>query len=224
MRAASKMFSEADRERVRQAVVDAETRTSAEIVPVVASSSGRYDRGEDICGLWLGLLAMLAVWALLPRGVGDSGAWGPAPWTEAGSLAAAVVVGFLAGAVLATRIGALKRLFTSRGEMREEVDSRARSVFFDSRVHHTEGSSGLLVYVSLLERMAAVIADQAVLDAVGQESLDELCRELTGKLATGGLVDALCATITSAGDKLAPVLPRAEGDVNELADALVTLD
>ena len=67
-------------------------------------------------------------------------------------------------------------------KMRDEVAARARAVFFDGRVHHTAGATGLLVYVSLYERMAAVLADQSVLDRLGQDAVDELCGVLTAGL------------------------------------------
>ena len=63
---ASEIFVDADRERVNQAVREAESATSAEILPVVARSSGRYDRPEDIVGLWFAALAMIIVWLVFP--------------------------------------------------------------------------------------------------------------------------------------------------------------
>jgi putative membrane protein len=108
--------------------------------------------------------------------------------------------------------------------MRDEVWGRSRQVFFDSRVHHTAGRTGLLIYVSLFERMAAVLADEAVTERLGQPALDALRDQLTAALAAQSLADALCATITAAGPRLAAALPREPGDVNELPDALVVLN
>ncbi len=48
MKRASKLFDIEQRQRIEQAVVEAESKSSCEIVPVVATSSGRYDRPEDI--------------------------------------------------------------------------------------------------------------------------------------------------------------------------------
>jgi putative membrane protein len=108
--------------------------------------------------------------------------------------------------------------------MEEEVAACAREVFFDKRIHHTAGGSGLLIYISLYEHMAAVLADRNVLEKLGQQALDDLCRELTDILPTNHPADALRQVIQSAGDRLTTVLPRVEGDVNELSDALVTID
>ena len=53
-------FDDSDRKRIREAVTEAETHTSAEIVPVLTESSGRYDRAEDLAGcvLSIGLLSL----------------------------------------------------------------------------------------------------------------------------------------------------------------------
>ncbi len=225
MQRAKEQFSEDDHRRITQAVVRAESHTSAEIVTAAAASSGRYDRPEDIVGLWTGLIALAVAWCVLPKGSQESGSWGGMPGgLELAVLILAVLVGFVVGAVLGSRIGWLRRLFTSNKEKREGVFARAREVFFDHRVHHTAGASGLLIYVSFFERMAAVVADQAVLEKLGQPALDELCGQLTARLAASSPTDAICDVVTAAGERLGAVLPRAEDDVNELSDALVVLD
>ena len=140
------------------------------------------------------------------------------------ALLAGAFVGFVAGAFVGGRVDWLRRLFTTRTQMCEEVYGRAREVFFDKRVHHTDGESGVLLYASLFEHMAAVIADQRILDKLGQQSIDEVCREFTQRLHEGTPIDALCDTAGSLGRRLAPLLPRAENDVNELSDALVVID
>ena len=226
MQRASQLFNEKQRQRVQQAVVEAEKQTSCEIVPVVATASGRYDRAEDIIGLWLVVLVVIALWLLLPRQVGDSGNWGSAMplYLELLILAGATVMAFLTGAVAGSRIGWLRRLFTPRNQMREEVAAKAREVFFDNRVHHTAGGSGLLIYVSLFERTAMVLGDQIILDKLGQSFLDEICRRLTDSLRKNHPSEALCEAISEAGQQLTGPLPWEEGDVDELQNTLVLID
>jgi len=225
MRRASKHFNDAQRRTVEQAVVEAERKTSAEIVPVVATASGRYDRPEDIVGLWLGIIGLIVAWWVLPVVPTDSGSWGGMPeWERLLIVVVAAVAGFVIGAVLASHVGWLRLLFTPRRQMRDEVAARARAVFLDNRVHHTAGNTGLLLYVSLYDRMPAILADRSIMDRPGQDVLDQLCAVLTRKLRDLHPADAICQIIRVAGEKLAPVLPRAEDDVNELSDTLVILD
>lgn len=225
MQHASSLFSTADRQRINEAIQAAESLTSAEIVPVVATASGRYDRAEDLVGLWLGVLLVIAVSVFSPVAVAEPGSWDSSPllW-QTFKIVAVLLGGFLIGAVLSSRIGWLRRLFTPVIHMRDEVNQRARSVFFDNRIHHTQAGGGLLIYISLFEQIAVILADQQILDALGQSPLDELCQTLTHQLRNNPPTAALCQTIQAAGQKLQPALPRVSDDVNELPDSLVTID
>lgn len=219
------MYSARDLAAVNQAVQEAEAHTSAEIVPVIVRSSGRYDRPEDTVGVWLGILMMCGVWMLLPAEETGAGSWSEShPLWHLAALAVAMLFGFLAGAVIASRCGWLTALFTPRQQMLDEVRHRAQSVFYDSRVHHTAGSTGVLLYVSLFERMAAILADENALQKLGQAKIDSLCVNFTRKLHASTPIQALCETTRELGEALRPVLPRAADDKNELPDALRLLD
>jgi len=217
-------ISEADHAAINHAVQQAESQTSAEIIPVIAASSGRYDRSEDIAGLWLALLGLVVVWVGFANTAAAPDSWAqPSPYWELVAYLLTVVVGFLLGALLAGRSDVIRRLLTPAAQLRDEVQSRARAVFFDQRVHHTAGSTGVLVYVSVLEHRAVVLTDQRVLERVGQSQIDAWCDEFTHRLKGGPLSAALCETIHSIGQTLAQSLPRTADDVNELPDALILL-
>lgn len=225
MQRASELFNEQQRKQVEDAVSKAESGTSCEIVPVVATESGRYDRPEDMAGLWLAIIAAVTVWLLFPRELNQPGDWAAAPlWTGLTSMIAAIVVAFVIGTLAGNRIGWLRRLCTPRKQMLHEVGARAREIFFDRRVHHTLGNTGMLIYVSLFEHMAVVLGDQEVLDKLGQPVLDHLCEQLTSDLRQSHPSVALSRVITSAGEELSGPLPRSDDDQNELQDALVLID
>jgi putative membrane protein len=211
--------------RIEKTVAEAEAKTSAEIVPAVATASGRYDRAEDLIGLWTGLLLLTVVWYIYPHETPSPDYWGFS-WAsyEVLALLAAMLAGFLGGALLGARIWILRHLFTPRNHMRDEVYERARQAFFDARVYETAGGTGILFYISLYERMAAVIADRTVLEKLGQNGLDDLCCALTEGIAKGDPTTALCSVIADAGEKLAAVLPRAADDVDEISNKLVILN
>lgn len=220
-----KLLTPADRQRINEAVAAAEAQTSAEIVPVVALASGRYDRPEDVVGLWAALVALAATWSLLP---GEThGEWAGLPgWAHLVLLLLSVAVGFVIGAGLGMRVDWLRSLFTPDSQKHDEVLGRARQVFFDARAHHTSGRTGLLIYISLFERRAAVLGDQAILEHLGSPAIDELRDELTAslKIKNHSLADALCEVISAAGPRLAEALPPGDANVNQLPDALQVLD
>ena len=225
MKRASQLCDDGQIERINEAIVEAESHTSAEIVPVLATASGRYDRPEDMVGLWFGLALAAVAYLLVPNATQVPDSWGQTSsiWKLIIVLGC-MVAGFIAGAVLGSRVAWLRRLCTPRRQMRDEVQTRARSVFFDNRIHRTAGGTGLLVYISLYERQAALIADETVTEKLGQAALDELCGELTSALSQGDIALAIIHSLNSVGQRLGDVMPRAEGDLNELPDALVTIN
>lgn len=214
----------ADRDRITRAVQSAESTTSAELMPVIASASGRYDRAEDIVGLWFSLFALVLVWLAWPEGESEFGSWQrPAAYWQLVVQVLSVVVGFLLGSAIACRVQWMRRLVTPRPQMADEVRLRAGSLFFDRRVHHTAGRTGLLLYISCHERMAVILADQAIAERLGQPEIDRLCREFTQRIHDVGPANAFCDTIESLVPLLASHFPRASSDGNELSDVLVIL-
>lgn len=227
MKRASRHFTDEDRRTIACAVAEAEARTSAEIVPVVATESGRYDRPEDLCGLTCSLGLFIIAWLLFQREDPTAGGWDGLPLTmQLPLLVIILLAGFLIGAIAATRIAWLRRFFTPRAMRRAEVMNRAQELFFDQRIHHTEAETGVLVFISLFERRAVVLADKAVLDALGPQTIETRCAELVRQLREGELVAGLCHTIERLGERLAETLPREldADDDNELSDALILVD
>ncbi|MBA4032124.1 MAG: hypothetical protein C0478_14705 [Planctomyces sp.] len=210
---------------INHAVQQAEMATEAEIVPVIATISGRYDRGEDLFGLVVGTMALIVAWILVPRPEPVAGSWeAGAPWWELVALVAALFVGFVGGASLASRYPVIGQLFTSRGEKAAEVAAAARRVFQEVEVHHTQSRAGVLLYVSLTERMAAVIADRAALTALGETAVNELCQAFTTRLHSQPLAKALVETIQLTGGRLATHLPATSTPQGELPDAVRVVD
>ncbi len=120
-----------ERDAVNQAIREAESKTSAEIVPVIARCSGRYDRAEDTIGVWFGIIALGIVWYLTPIPEIELGSWEAShPWTYFVMLAGTVLAGFIAGTVLGNYFLPLRRLFTPHRQIKhlaglKQVQQRA---------------------------------------------------------------------------------------------------
>ena len=225
MHNASKALSEADIREVNHAIDAAAGKTSAKIVPVVATCSGRYDRAEDMVGLWAAALGLALTWALLSRApIGQE-------FAHAGKISAVallpvlgvVVLGFGAGAVLAMKIGWLRRLFVPRGKVDETITSRAKQILGDYYLlgqKETRAAGLFVIYVSLYERAAVILTDQTLQDKLGADESESLrCRIVEG-LHQHRLASALCASIEQAAELIAaycpPELARADRSVEHL--------
>jgi len=226
MKRARKFFTPEEQGKINQAVAEAEKRTSGEIVPVVATASGRYDRAEDVAGLLLGLAVLTAIWLWFQRIVPVQGDWEQGqrltlglPW-----VLLIVAVSFIVGATLASRIGWLRRLSTSNREMREEVQRAAWQAFGNFRVGRTAAGTGILLYVSLFEQMVCVLGDDPIAARLDQKTWEEIRDTIIEGIRRRRAADAFCQAIASCGDLLSQHFPYRLGDVNELSDELRVID
>lgn len=209
---------------VNEAVEAAELETSAEIVPVIAGQSDDYPRSCDLVGVWVGLLMMFFVWAWIPEQHQEIGSWGG--WSSTAkmvSMSVAMLVGFMVGMLLTHAYSPLRRGFTPRRDMLAATQRRAKEIYFDQRVGATEAGQGILFYISLFEQTATVLADQLVIEALGEEAIETLGESLVSSLHTLDAVEALVQIIEEAGEMLAEALPREEEDENELPNELVVI-
>jgi putative membrane protein len=222
---ASDLFTDADRVAVSEAVARAEDRTSGEIIPVVATVSGDYERAEGIIGLLTGLIFLSAAWLLLQDISEPNGSWGDA--TLALGLVPVLLVtllGFVAGSLLSRRILLLRMPFVTKKEMSQKVERAAADAYQRFRVSRTAESTGVVLYVSLSERMVAVLGDGPITEKLHQKDWEDIRDLVVAGLKAGRPADGLCSAIARSGEILSRHFPLKPGDVNELHDQLRLLD
>jgi len=211
-----KSFTDAERERIRQAVQQAEQVTKGEIVPMIVPASALYREAGYRTGLMLALLALALLLTIEIY-------WLPWGWHagNAGWLLLAVVASYGLGQWLG-RIPMVIRLVTSRERMAHKVTLRAEQAFYRHGLHHTKGHTGILILVSMLERRVHVLADKGINDHVPAGTWDGLVNGIIDGIRTGNATDAICAAIAKCGALLAEVAPSRSGDnPNELPDTLI---
>ena len=225
MKKASAWFTESDRKAIAEDIARAESATTGEIVPVVATTSGNYDRAEDLFGLVFALISLSAFWLL--RGVAPGGSGWPSGPAESLSLPVVlsiVAVAFIVGAVLATVIPALRLPFIPRNEMEREVERRAAEAFHHFRIRSTAGATGVLIYVSLFEHAVRVFGDDLINEKIDQETWQEICDHVVDGIRKGDPSGGLSAGILRCGEVLASHFPIDPGDRNELVNTLHLID
>jgi putative membrane protein len=195
-----KSFTEAEQERIRQAVQQAEQVTKGEIVPMIVPASALYREAGYRTGL---ILALLALALLLTIEI----YWLPWGWHagNAGWLLLAVVASYGLGQWLG-RIPMVIRFVTSRERMAHKVTLRAEQAFYKHGLHHTKGHTGILILVSMLERRVHVLADKGINDHVPAGTWDGLVNGIIDGIRTGNATDALCDAIARCGALLAEVI------------------
>lgn len=226
MKRASKLFGVEDRKAVAEAVAEAEAKTSGEIVPVVATSSGRYDRAEDLFGMLVAVAALAASWLLFQdvRPVEGDWATGQTLVLGLGAVLGVVIAGYFLGIAAASWLPFLRLPLITKREMREEVEEGAAAAFQKFRLRGTAGGTGILIYVSLYEHMVRVLPDEAIEDRVDHETWEEVCDLAVEGIRSGRPTDGLSRAVLRCGEILAEHFPVGPDDVDELHNALHLLD
>jgi putative membrane protein len=187
------------------AVRAVEAASSAELVIAVRPRTGSYLHADLGFGILMGLAA-LAVLLFSPR------IFAPV-WV----LVDPVLAGALAG-LAASRSHLLRRAFTRRRTLRGRVELAARSTFIERRVHSTSGRTGILLYISLLEREAAVVVDLGVEALAATDAWRAAVGEIENAVRRGASGTGVAAKIRELAAVLGPILERSSADVDELAD------
>jgi putative membrane protein len=197
-------FDSGGEEALTESVRKVEAQTCAEVVVAVRRHSGSY---RD---------ARLLVGAACAAATLAFGLFSPWPFSLLWILLDPILVGILA-AVGAGYVPALQRWVTLPGERRRRVEVHARSMFVERGVDRTTGRTGMLVYVSLLERDACVVADSGVTTTVPAAEWRSAVGEVE-RAARRSKASAVARAISALGPVLGRHLPRAHDDLNELPD------
>lgn len=214
-----------DHTRVTAAVTNAERSTAGEIVTAVAAKSDSY---HDAALHWA-VLAMLLVPALLalrPSAVERVWGWMGDGWTVPPAGAPFVVA--LIGSALAfllvralLSVMPLRLALTPGATKTRRVRRQALALFRVGAERRTSGRTGVLIYLSLAERRAEIIADAGIHERVADDVWGGAMAALIGHVREGRTGDGLVAAVAAVGAVLAEHFPRAEDDVNELPDRLI---
>lgn len=223
------MISNDDHARIAQAVAKAEASTSGEIRCVLAYETGNARLNAMIAGLVAALVlpGLAVVFGFQPAAVLDaldgwSAGHGPGPSValSLGLYAAVQVVVFalVAGVWL---IGPLRRLLTPKAVVTARVRAAAIEQFEALGLTHTRDRTGVLLFASLDDHRAEVLADSGIYEKTTSEDWEAVAAVLVAGLAAGKPGDGFVAAVDKAGVLLAAHLPPRPDDSNELPDALV---
>lgn len=220
-------FTPGDHIRVTAAVTAAEAHTDGEIVTVVARQSDAY---HDVALHWavLGLLLVIALLAAFPATI-DRLHDVVDPWGTPASVRDTLTITLLLSAAafllvrLVLRPGPLRLALTPGATKQRRVRARALALFRTGAEKRTVAATGVLLYLSLGERRAELIADASIHDRVDEQEWGAAMAALVAGVKESRAAEGMAEAVRLIGAVLAQHFPRSEGDVNELPDRLIEL-
>ncbi len=201
-------LSDADRQTILAAIHAAEARTSGEIYCVIAQASSQY---RLVPVAWAALAALVVP---LPLIYGTT-------WS-------ASVIYFLqllafVGVTVALSSHKVRFRIVPRRTKRERAHAEAMHQFAAHGLHRTEKRTGVLIFVSIAERYAEIVADSGIDQKVGTEVWDGAVAALIAGIKSGRPADGFVAAIEQCAAVLAEHFPPGAIDRDELPNAVVEL-
>ena len=217
-----------DHQAITAAVTAAERGTSGEIVTVVAPRSDDYGDVALIWAIAASFLA-LAVVAAFPEFFVDlldrlRGSW-QHPLSARALLTALLVAVVATFALVRLLLGWMPlRLALTPGAVKaRRARARAVALFRVGAEKRTAGRTGVLLYLSLAEHRAELVADDDVLARVAADVWGAAMAELIDAVRDGRPGDGMAAAVARIGTVLSDHFPRSAEEINELPDRLIEL-
>jgi putative membrane protein len=202
------MIAEPEIKRVVDAIRAAEMRTAGEIFCVVTAASSSY-RLVPIA--WAALAALIVPLLLIYL------TNGPAGTIYLLQLAAFIVV----AATLS--VPAVRFRIVPKQAMHRRAHIEALRQFLAQGLHLTENRTGVLIFASIAERYAEIVADSGINAKVGSEVWQAAIDVMISAIKDGRPGDGFVAAIERCGAVLAEHFPPGTINRDELQNKLVVM-
>ncbi|RCS23615.1 TPM domain-containing protein [Phyllobacterium salinisoli] len=203
-----------DHARIAEAIRSAEEKTSGEIYAVLARRSDDYFYAAGFvaaCGIIIAaiIVALLAHWYWFDVSLPVFGL--------------AILAAFVSVVLVLWLAPAVRMVLVPHRIRYRRAHLNAVQQFLARNIHVTSQRTGVLLFVSLAEHYAEVIADAGINAKVEQEEWNGIVAILTHHASRAEVADGFVAAIEKSGDLLARHFPPVADQVNELNDHLVEL-
>ena len=218
------LLNSEETKRIGSAVSEAEANTGGEIVTAIIPESDDYAYREMLFSVGAAITAFI-ITAFFSSSINqllDRWFWSESP----ALLPLAVGAVALAAGVLSyvlVQIPAIDRMVVGKRVMAEAVRNRAMRHFVESAAYDTRDRTGILLFISDLERRVELIADKGINDAVAPDTWDRIVSALVRGMKEHRSAESIETAIRDIGIVLGEHVARRPDDRNELSDAPVEL-
>lgn len=207
-------LSAAQCRKVSEAITKAERSTSGEIVAVAARASDDYVHVPIHIAAACALAVPLLV-PLLSRSM---------PWSTISvwQVFLAQLLVFIALSLLLS-LPRLRYAVTPKAMMWKYAHRNAAAQFLATNMSATQARTGVLIFVSVLERYVEVVGDKAISEKLNQHDWQAIIDEMLPLLREKKSADAIVLAVQRCGALLAKHFPAGIENKNELPDRFIVL-
>lgn len=219
-------LKDSDFDDIKNKVAQAESKTTGEIALAITPESAHYSFWEL---LFSNAFAAVLIIILLPFTEKIKEIYTHLYWQNVPNwiLPSFFIISYFALVAISfylTNIPFIDRLIIPNAVKKECVTHRTFRYFTESGVYKTKEHSGILIFVSFMERQVRIIADEGLSSKISQDLWNLIADELAEGLKNGNVKDAFITAIEKCGELLSENFPNKEENPNELADGLVIVE
>jgi putative membrane protein len=218
-------LSKKDFDDIQAAVEKEEKKTSGEIALALIRESDSYSFWELFFSVIVGGFVFSLLLPLSPffEKFLASFLWTYSSWQLP------AVIGLITFFVIAlifniANIPSIDRFIIPYVVRHRAVYLRALRHFVESGVYATRDHSGILIFISVMEREVRILADIGLAEKIEQEKWNTIAQELSAAFKANAVKEGLEKAIHDCGLLLQEHFPVQEDNPNELADGLVVLE
>jgi len=208
------ILTQTELDHLADVIGEVEEKTDGEIRLMIVKRSAVT--GHVHFSLWMALLvvAFLGFWYLRHDLIFFEGWW----------LWPALIVATYLGAWILMRFDRVQRGFTPHGDLLHDVWARAEVEFHREGLSRTRHHTGVLIFLSLMEREAVVLADHGIADKIPASAWDGVVQAILKGARSGHWAQQCEAALRECGKYLAEHFPPQSGKSNELPNAVILKD
>lgn len=208
------ILTEDEHARISEAVKQAERETSGEIHCVICRQSDDYFLAAGfVLAVTVMAMTLLVSWLSFQF------------WIDVGPVTFSIIqiLAFAAGLIILQIWPALRLKLVPKSLRYRRAHGNAVRQFLARNIHVTENRTGVLIFVSLAERYAEIIADSGLTVHIEQSAWNGIVGNLTAGVSRGEIADSIIESVQQSGALLLRHFPAGPDDRNELPDHVVEI-
>ncbi len=201
-----KLLSENFKKQLKDVLSEIEQQTHAEIVALVSFESGK---SKEASLIWGTILAFISFTFMMFS-----------PWVFGDYLIYFVPISaFAIGVLVSELFDTVKRVFVSRVDMRNSVETKARAAFQKGKLFETHNRIAVLFYFSVFERQLFILPDTGAESMIPASKWVEMQVDFQKALKTSHSEEQIIQAFKRWKHVFSEYIPQTENDVNELPES-----
>lgn len=203
-------LTENNKQKISDAIKDAESKCNGEIVTVIAQQSDTY---IYLPLLWASVIALSVPMIISLLSLTDLVAY---------NYSIQLITFILLSSIF--RFRPLQMRLIPKRVKNQRCHRMAMEQFFLNNIHHTEKRTGILIFVSVAEHYVEIIADKGINDVVEKNIWSDVVNTLVAKVKSHQVADGFVEAVTICGNELITHFPSDKKDTNELPNHLIEIN